>query len=359
MKRFFGYFILFIVLSIFFGWYFSNITLYLVLSLILAAILRPFTNRLHTIHILGQHPPRWLPILISFASIVGIFILLSLLFFPLINQQILVITSLDLNDIYIQIQPPISKIESFLIRYNLIEANPGFLFEQTREAFFKIIKNFDVASFISSLFDTTLSLLVGILAVTFITFFLLLENGILRRNLLNLIPNAYFELSVATFTKVEKLLSNYLIGLFFQILAIFFLASLGLTLVDVEYALSIALFAAIANLIPYAGPVFGSIFGLVIGISTGDFSSNTDFTYHFIKIASVFASVQLIDNLVLQPMIFSKSVKAHPLEIFVVIFAGAKIAGVIGMISAIPVYTIFRVSIMEFYQGYKSYRIFK
>jgi predicted PurR-regulated permease PerM len=266
---------------------------------------------------------------------------------------------LDLNDIYIQIQPPISKIESFLIRYNLIEANPGFLFEQTREAFFKIIKNFDVASFISSLFDTTLSLLVGILAVTFITFFLLLENGILRRNLLNLIPNAYFELSVATFTKVEKLLSNYLIGLFFQILAIFFLASLGLTLVDVEYALSIALFAAIANLIPYAGPVFGSIFGLVIGISTGDFSSNTDFTYHFIKIASVFASVQLIDNLVLQPMIFSKSVKAHPLEIFVVIFAGAKIAGVIGMISAIPVYTIFRVSIMEFYQGYKSYRIFK
>ncbi|WP_373493202.1 AI-2E family transporter, partial [Aquiflexum sp.] len=59
------------------------------------------------------------------------------------------------------------------------------------------------------------------------------------------------------------------------------------------------------------------------------------------------------------PLIFSKSVKAHPLEIFVVIFAGAKIAGILGMIFAIPVYTIIRVSVMEFYIGYREYKIFK
>jgi predicted PurR-regulated permease PerM len=69
--------------------------------------------------------------------------------------------------------------------------------------------------------------------------------------------------------------------------------------------------------------------------------------------------VQATDNVLFQPLIFSSSVKAHPLEIFVVIFAGAKIAGVIGMIFAIPVYTIFRVFILEFYKGYKSYRIFQ
>ena len=63
--------------------------------------------------------------------------------------------------------------------------------------------------------------------------------------------------------------------------------------------------------------------------------------------------------MILQPFIFSKSVKAHPLEIFVIIFVGAKIAGVLGMIFAIPVYTIFRVSIKEFYKGYREYRIFR
>jgi predicted PurR-regulated permease PerM len=126
----------------------------------------------------------------------------------------------------------------------------------------------------------------------------------------------------------------------------------------VEYALTIALFAAIANLIPYAGPILGTLFGIIVGISTGNFSSDSEYTYFLFKIISVFATVQMTDNVVLQPMIFSKSVKAHPLEIFVVIFAGAKIAGIVGMIFAIPVYTIFRVSVMEFYKGYKSYRIF-
>jgi predicted PurR-regulated permease PerM len=197
------------------------------------------------------------------------------------------------------------------------------------------------------------------MAVGFITFFLLLENGLLRRNLLNLIPNAYFELSVATFTKVEKLLSNYLFGLLIQMLFIFSLASLGLTLAGVEYALTIALFAAVANLIPYAGPILGSLFGIIVGISTVTFSNDAEYTYFLFKILSVFALVQLTDNVVLQPMIFSKTVKAHPLEIFVIIFVGAKIAGILGMIFAIPVYTIFRVSVLEFFRGYKSYRIFK
>jgi predicted PurR-regulated permease PerM len=127
----------------------------------------------------------------------------------------------------------------------------------------------------------------------------------------------------------------------------------------IEYALTIALFAAIANLIPYAGPILGAMFGIIVGISTGSYSQDSELTYLLIKILSVFSIVQIIDNILLQPMIFSKSVKAHPLEIFVVIFAGAKIAGVLGMIFAIPVYTIFRVSVMEFYKGYKSYRIFK
>lgn len=359
MQRFFIYLVLFIVCFFVFGWYFSNITLYLVLSLILAAILRPLTNRLNNFHLLGQHLPRWFAILASYSAIVGLLILLSLLFFPLINQQILIISELDLAGIYAQIQPPVSRVENFLFRYQLLENEPGYLFDELRNSITKVIKNFDFASFIGGVIDTTTSILIGIMAVSFITFFLLLENGLLRRNLLNLIPNPYFELSVATFTKVEKLLSNYLSGLLIQMLAIFSLASFGLTIVGVEYALTIALFAAVANLIPYAGPILGSLFGIIIGISTGSFETSSEFTYLLIKIVSVFAAVQLTDNIVLQPMIFSKSVKAHPLEIFVVIFAGAKIAGVVGMIFAIPVYTIFRVSSMEFFLGYKSYRIFK
>lgn len=359
MQRFFIYLILFIAAFLLFGWYFSNVTIYVILSLIFAALLRPLTNRLNDFHLVKQHIPRWLAILISYASIVLLIFLLSLMFLPLINNQLIILSEMDLEGIYFQIQEPIGKMERFLLRYQLLENKPGSLFEELKTSIITFIKTFDFGGFISGLINLTSSLLIGIMAVAFITFFLLLENGLLRRNLLNLIPNAYFELSVATFTKVEKLLSNYLFGLLIQMLFIFSIASLGLTIAGVEYALTIALFAAVANLIPYAGPILGSVFAIIIGISTSTFTSDTEYTYFLFKILSVFAVVQLTDNVVLQPMIFSKTVKAHPLEIFVIIFAGAKIAGILGMIFAIPVYTIFRVSIMEFYRGYKSYRIFK
>ncbi|MCS5489111.1 AI-2E family transporter [Algoriphagus limi] len=359
MQRFFIYLILFIAGFILFAWYFSNITVYLVLSLILAALLRPLTNRLHNFHLLGQHIPRWLAIIISFAAIIFFSVLLGLLFFPLINDQITVLSALDYEGIYEQIQTPVNRLEEWLIQYQLVQTPRGSLFEQLQTTLLETVAGMDFGKFISTIINTTSSLFIGTIAVAFISFFLLLENGLLRRNLLHLTPNQYFELTVATFTKVEKLLSNYLSGLLIQVIAIFSMASLGLSIVGIEYALTIALFAAIANLIPYAGPILGASFGIIVGISTGNFVEGSEVSYMILKILAVFAVVQVADNIFLQPLIFSKSVKAHPLEIFVVIFAGAKIAGVVGMIFAIPVYTIFRVSVMEFYQGYKSYQIFK
>lgn len=359
MQRFFVYLALFLIVFLAIGWYFSNIALYFVISLILAALLRPLTNRINEFHLVGQHTPRWIAILLSYAAIILLTFSLGLLFFPLIKEQISVLSQLNVETIYYQIQQPVAQFENFLLKFQLIDQKPGELFSQLQNSVLEAIKRFDVGGFISGIIGLTGSVLVGTLAVAFITFFLLLENGLLRRNILNLIPNSYFELSVATFTKVEKLLSNYLSGLLIQVLAIFSMAALGLSMVQVPYALTIALFAAIANLIPYAGPILGTVFGIIVGISTGTFASDQEYTYFLVKVLSVFAAVQLTDNVLLQPMIFSKSVKAHPLEIFVIIFAGAKIAGIVGMIFAIPVYTIFRVSIMEFYKGYKSYRIFK
>jgi len=359
MQRFFGYLILFLVLFLLFGWYFSNITFYIVASLILAALLRPLTNRLHDFHVMRQHIPRWVAILLSYGSIVLLFVSLSFLFYPLISNQIEILSGLDLEGIYETVKQPVLKIEEFLFKNELIDNKPGFLFNEIRNSIISTVKDFDFTSFIGGVINTTSSLFIGLLAIAFISFFLLLENGLLRRNLLNLIPNPYFELSVATFTKVEKLLSNYLSGLLIQMLTIFFFASLGLSLLGVEYSLTIALFAAVANLIPYAGPILGASFGIVVGISTGNFETTIELNYLIFKILSVFAIVQVIDNILVQPLIFSKSVKAHPLEIFVVIFVGAKIGGIVGMIFAIPVYTIFRVSIIEFFNGYKSYRIFK
>ncbi|MDN3670273.1 AI-2E family transporter [Echinicola jeungdonensis] len=359
MQKLITYVILFVAAILFIGWYFSNIAFYFIISLVLSAALRPLTNKLTSIHVFGQHIPRWMAILASFATIGAIFFLIALLFVPLVITQIEVLQGLDIQFLYDQIQKPISKIESILIDLNLIKNEPGFLFTQAREALFFSLNEINVQGLVNGLINTTSSFLITILAVVFITFFLLLENGLLRRNFINLVPNKYFELSVATFHKVERLLSNYLVGLLIQMTSIFTIASLGLKIVGVDYALTIAVFAAVANLIPYAGPILGATFGVLVGLSTEDFAGSQEITFLILKILGVFSVVQLTDNIVLQPLIFSKSVKAHPLEIFVIIFAGAKVGGILGMILAIPVYTICRVSVKEFYKGYKEYRIFK
>jgi predicted PurR-regulated permease PerM len=341
------------------GWYFSNITFYFIFSLVLAAILRPLTNRINDIHILGRHIPRWFAIFFSFATVILVLFAIGFLFLPLIGAQIEILVNFEPDALYEQIQYPIGKLEDILIKYGLITTEPGFLITQARESLITGIGRIDIQGLINTVLNTTSSFLISIIAVVFITFFLLLKNGLLRKNIMNIIPNSYFELAVSTFNKVEKLLSNYLVGLLIQMTMIFSIASIGLTLVNIEYALTIAMFAAVANLIPYAGPLLGTIFGLLIGLTTGDFQTSNEIFFLIFRIITVFSIVQLMDNILLQPLIFSKSVKAHPLEIFVVIFAGAKIAGILGMIFAIPVYTIFRVSILEFYKGYRAYRIFK
>ncbi|WP_186756491.1 AI-2E family transporter [Echinicola salinicaeni] len=341
------------------GWYFSNIAFYFIISLVIAAALRPLTNRINSVHILGQHLPRWIAIICSFATIGLVFFLISLLFVPLVAVQIETIQNIDVQFFYEQIQEPIDKIEAFLIKLNLMTDNPGALFLQFKNTLFSSLREINFQGFLNGIINTTSSLLITLMAVVFISFFLLLENGLLRRNIINQVPNKYFELSVATFHKVERLLSNYLLGLLIQMTSIFTVASVGLSLANVQYALTIGIFAAVANLIPYAGPLLGATFGVLVGLSTGDFVGTSEMTFFIFKILSVFLVVQLTDNIILQPLIFSKSVKAHPLEIFVIIFAGAKVGGIMGMIFAIPVYTIFRVSFQEFYKGYKQYRIFR
>jgi len=267
---------------------------------------------------------------------------------------------LDYSELYIKLTAPLSAMENFMIRNGFTLGERGFLVDSLRENINAVISQVNFRTIFNNLLSFTGNFLLGIIAVVFISFFLLYEKGIIRKQFIAIIPNQYFEVSIAAIYKIEKLLSNYLLGLLFQMFAIFSIASFGLSILGIKYALTIALFAAIANLIPYAGPILGATFGVIVGVSTGDFSlASNDILFLIFKICLVFSVVQLTDNLLLQPLIFSKSIKAHPLEIFVIIFAGANIAGILGMVMAIPVYTVIRVSVKELYIGYKQYYIFK
>ncbi len=147
---------------------------------------------------------------------------------------------------------------------------------------------------------------------------------------------------------------RYFIGVVLELIGVMTIITLGLLIFGIENAILIGFFGGIMNIIPYVGPIIGSCIGIMLGI-TGILVQGTfdELLPAFLKLSGVFLVANFIDNNILVPMIYSNSVKAHPLEIFFVIIMGGSLAGILGMLLAIPVYTILRVIAKEFFQKFR------
>jgi predicted PurR-regulated permease PerM len=145
---------------------------------------------------------------------------------------------------------------------------------------------------------------------------------------------------------------RYFIGICVEITAVMIAITIGMTIVGLGFthALVIGLVIGLLNVIPYLGPWLGGIIGIIIGVAN---NLGMDLRTEMLPMAGymllVILIVQIIDNNLLQPVIFSNSVKAHPLEIFLVIMIAGTLAGIPGMILAVPTYTVIRVFAKEFF----------
>ena len=115
------------------------------------------------------------------------------------------------------------------------------------------------------------------------------------------------------------------------------------------------LILGIINVIPYVGPWLGLFIAIIMGVAS---HINQDINTVIIPLITymiiVEAITHTIDNIVFQPVIFSNSVRAHPLEILVVVLASGFAAGIPGMIFGIPAYTVLRVFAREFFYNFKA-----
>lgn len=180
-----------------------------------------------------------------------------------------------------------------------------------------------------------------------------------REGILLIVPTELEEKVSHILDSIAYLLRRYFTGIILEVFMVMLLDTIGLNLIglDFNHAVMIGLICGTFNVIPYLGPWMGSILGLLLGTAL---NINADFMSHTLPLlglmTAVFISVQIIDNILFQPLIYSSSVKAHPLEIFLVILAAGSLAGVLGMFLAIPAYTIVRVIAKEFFDNMKLVR---
>jgi len=209
-------------------------------------------------------------------------------------------------------------------------------------------------------FDTFTSLLSGLISVVailvivpFISFFMVKDNKKILKGLLNIIPNKYFEMSYYVTKKVSLQLSRYVRAWIFDASFVGCVMGIGLYSIGIKNSLPLGVIAGIGHLVPYFGPVIGGIPAIMISlIQYGDFSRAP---YIVLLVLATYA----MDNGIIQPYIFSKSLDIHPIIIILLIIAGGQLFGIPGMLLAIPTATVFKTFTKEIYFAYTNYRVGK
>lgn len=339
---------IFTILLAFSLWYFSDLVTFLIISVVLSIVGRPLVKFLSNLKIRNFQIPKALAAMITLIVEVIFVISIVLLFIPIVSHQASVISNIDSSRVSNNLMKTIQNVDKKLIEYGLIEKDEP-LEVIVEEKVTQVINVATFSNIIKNLLSFTGNFFIGGFSVLFMTFFFLKEEHLFSSVILLITPPEHSKKIKNILRKTRVLLTRYFIGLLIEIGTMITLLITGLTLLGVPSSVLIGFFGGTMNVIPYLGPIIGASIGVIIGI-VGELGAGNYLDFYLVsgKVVVVFVAANLIDNIVLQPLIYSNSVKAHPLEIFLVIMMAGSLGGPIGMILAIPSYTMMRIIAGEF-----------
>lgn len=339
-------------------WYFRSVLIYVILAFVVSLISLPLTRLMRKVKFKGKSAPDWVLAMLSILFVIG--------------GALLIVTQVIPVVISIIREAALFSNMSFPPQGGIVDS----LNNKVEGLFPAVGKDFDIVSLLlnhlkSSTADISISSIlgsvasavadvgIGLFAVIFISFFLVKDEKLFSQIVGTLVPDR-FEASVTdAIGDIEHLLSRYFIGLVIEMLVVAFLNFIGLWAIaniGFTYALGIGFIAGILNIIPYVGPLIGEILGVllcaVLKYGTG-VGLDVNILVFALIVLAIMLGVQLIDNFVLQPIIYSSSIQATPLEIFIVMLMAGHMGGMIGMLAAIPTYTVVRVMAGRFFYKQK------
>lgn len=316
----------------------SSVIVYLAVAAVVSLIFRPFNLFLRRRLKFNN------TIAVTTSMVIIIFIIIGLfsLMVPLILKESENLSLLNTQEFKTKMEFVITQTDTYLKSHNIN------ILEEAKKLDFTGMAR-QIPNVLNGILGTFGNFLMGIVSVLFIAYFFMMDTGLLKKNVLALIPDDKEVRIVASYEKIKDLLSRYFIGLILQILILFVLYTILLLIFGIENAVVIALLAAILNLVPYIGPMIAAFIMLALTMTDNlqlDFQTQILPTTLYVLIG--YLIIQFIDNFFSQPYIFSKSTKSHPLEIFLVILVGGILFGILGMVLAVPTYTALKVILKEF-----------
>jgi predicted PurR-regulated permease PerM len=338
-----------IAIVVFLAWYFSTLTIYIILGLIFALIASPFKNLLSKIHIKNHRISNTVTTMLSLLALMFILGVIVYVVAPPVINQINLMSNIKDFQISNVVDAPLEKIDVTLKDYNLIDDNDNvkdILIDSTAKYLGKI----NISSIFGGVLQGIGSLFLAIFSIFFIAFFMLLDFGKVQKKVVRMVPDEYQAEITNIMSNSKRLLSNYFVGLFLEMLIVGLLEFVTLTLLGIPNALLIAVISGLMIIIPYIGSIIALVSACLIAVSsTLILGGDANIAVVLLKVSLSSVGWRLLDSFILQPFIASRSVKAHPLEIFLIVLLAGMIAGIPGMMLAIPAYTFVRVFTKEFF----------
>ena len=340
---------------VFLLWYFKSIVAYILISAVLSIIGKPMVKLLMKIKIGKFRVPKWM---CAGTTLVLIWLLVFIFFktfIPLVVDEANKLANINVTSLVNEFSPTLTNFEQGLSKY-LPEAKNLNLEQSLTNQVRSVVSISSISSIFGQFTEIVGNIFIAAFSISFITFFFLKDENLFFEAVILVFPTRYEDNVTRALDEITKLLMRYFIGILTESLLIMIMLTLGLRIIGIPFSqgLVIGLIAGVLNVVPYIGPLVGTFVGVFLTITTNiDVLTMSQITHLIIYIVIVFGVVHLIDNIVFQPLIYSNSVNAHPLEIFLVILIAGSLAGILGMLLAIPTYTVLRVFAKEFFNNFR------
>jgi predicted PurR-regulated permease PerM len=329
--------------------YFSNIIIYLIIAFVISMIGKPAVKFLER----RLRIPNTLSCILTIFLFACVFAGFMWLVIPLISAQISAFQQINFSELSKDLSIVLGNFQNYLWKYGLMSQNQS-LEQSMTVGIQQLIGSVRFEMVFSNILSVLSSLFIGVFSVVFVSFFFLKDQSLFYEILLLFVPERYEKQAENILENSQNLLTRYFAGLLIEVVSMMILLSTTMWILGVKNAILFGFLGGLLNVIPYLGPVIGATLASVLAYTaalSGGFAP--DLIWIPIKVVIAFLACNLVDNLAIQPAVYSKSVKAHPLEIFLVIMMASSIAGIVGMILAIPTYTLLRIIAKEFFKQSK------
>jgi len=343
-------------------WLFRSILAYILAAVVISLIAKPLVNLLKKIRIKGRKAPDWLLSALSLILVFSCVLTLAYVIFPIAGNIIKNISLGSIETSLKGIAAPLADLNAFLVQ-TFPRLGEDFRIEvATVQELQHLLNASQFSAWLGTAASFFTNLAIGLFSVTFIGFFFIKDDGLFTDIVCALVPDKHEKTTEKAIADIGYLLSRYFIGVVLEVIGVALINFLGLAFIarlGINAALGIAFITGIFNIIPYVGPLLGGMIGTMLGLilkysSASPIGIDVSFWAFTAILIAIFCFTQLVDNFLYQPVIYSTSIKAKPLEIFIVLLIVGHLGGPLAMIIAIPMYTVVRVIAFRFFGHIKA-----